>query len=269
MIFENKNHPAILKEHQNSDTAILMIHGIFGSPNQFSDMSEFFFHKGYTTQTILLPGHGGSTKDFADSRMYMWHGYVKLCVEKLKDKYKKVVLIGHSMGGLLSIDMAANFGVDAIVLIGTPTSINTTPSAVNLRKKITNKDSNLNINEEKLFLYKKPSIDVDIQEYAKAYSVNAPRLWESLSWSKPLLDLVDMCKNVSNLLPNINIPVMICQSKSDDTIGKSSFEELALGLNRTITEIVLLKDSTHSHFTRAERALLITRIENFLERHIK
>jgi len=241
-------HNPILWESESSDTALLMVHGIFGSPNQFTDMAEYFHERGYTVQTVLLPGHGGSTQDFANTRAFAWRAYYKLCLKKLKSRYKRVVLVGHSMGGLLAAECVTEMECDGLILIGTPTSI--AARLTSLHRHVTNAKA----------------LDENMEDYMSMYSVDTPKLWEALSWTMPMLDLVQMCSDVHDFLPEINVPVFICQSKGDTTIGRSSAEDLALGLNHTLVEITLLKDSTHSHFTPEERALLLRKMERFLER---
>lgn len=245
-------HKGVLREHTHSNTAILMIHGIFGSPNQFGDMAEYFYNHGYTTQTILLPGHGGTTKDFADVRAYNWRAYVKITVQKLKQTHENIVLMGHSMGGLLSIESAYDLGCSALVLIGTPTSINAKlTSAISAHKSVISS----NLSEE-----------FQNQDVAKLYSVDPPKVWDALSWSFPLIDLVEMCREVTSYLPHISVPVFICQSHNDTTIGQESMSTLASGFKKNIVEVAVLDESNHSIFTPEERKILIDRIENFLSR---
>ena len=251
----NAVHKAVLRENKDSDTAILMTHGIFGSPNQFEDMAKYFYEKGYTTQTLLLPGHGGTTRDFADTRAYTWRAYVKIAAQKLLENHKKIVLMGHSMGGLLSIETANELGCDALVLIGTPTSINASlTNARNVRRSVVGDLKHDDLNNE---------------DITSLYSVDPPKAWEALSWSLPLMDLVDMTREIPTYLPNLDIPVFLCQSKQDTTIGQESIIELAVGLNKTIVEVAVLEESTHSIFTPEERAILISRIDNFLSRFVK
>lgn len=246
-------HKAVLRKCKEADTAILMTHGIFGSPNQFTDMGEYFFEKGYTTQTLLLPGHGGTTKDFAETRAYMWRAYLKVAAQKLKETHKNIVLMGHSMGGLLSIEAAKDIGCCALILIGTPTSINTSLTSARTAHKSVIGDN----------------VDGNEEDMVKLYSVDPPKAWEALSWSHPLMDLVEMCREITTFLPDINIPVLISQCNKDTTIGLESLNKLATGLNKNVVEAVILENSNHSHFIPEERAILISRIESFLQRFVK
>lgn len=244
-------HKAVLRECEGANTAILMIHGIFGSPNQFADMAQYFYEKGYTTETILLPGHGGTTQDFADSRAYSWRAYTKVAAQKLKQTHKNLVLMGHSMGGLLSIEAANELECNALVLIGTPTSINANLTSALTAHRSVVADNNI--------------LDDDM---VKLYSVDPPKVWDALSWSLPLIDLIEMCNDITTFLPDIDVPVFISQSNKDTTIGHDSLMTLASGLNKTIVEVAVLEESNHSVFIPAERQVLISRIESFLSRFL-
>ncbi len=53
-------------------TLLLFLFMVLGSPNQFIGLADFVSHMGYACAGLLLPGHGGTAKDFAHSSQQQW-----------------------------------------------------------------------------------------------------------------------------------------------------------------------------------------------------
>ena len=105
----------------NSTTAILFVHGIQGSPDQFKWLIESL-PQSVDVFNVLLPGHGKGIIDFAKATMKAWQEYVDGVSAELNQKYESVIYVGHSMGCLLGIDAAVR-GVgkySAMILLACP-----------------------------------------------------------------------------------------------------------------------------------------------------
>ena len=64
-------HSPTFRSIPGSDTAILFIHGIVGTPDHFLDLLPLV-PSDWSYANILLPGHGGSVGDFSRSSMALW-----------------------------------------------------------------------------------------------------------------------------------------------------------------------------------------------------
>ena len=62
-------HREILLPRRDAEAAVLFIHGFLGSPLQFEDLCQAVYQKGYAAYALLLPGHGGSSTQFARTRL--------------------------------------------------------------------------------------------------------------------------------------------------------------------------------------------------------
>ena len=114
-----------LYENKESNTMVIFIHGILEGPKQFRKFTEVVYNKGFSYSAILLDGHGGSGKKFANSSMKKWINSVEKEILKYKDKYENIILVGHSMGGLLSILLSLKYKnkVKSLILISTPLKV--------------------------------------------------------------------------------------------------------------------------------------------------
>jgi hypothetical protein len=98
------NIPSIVIEPTDSLGIVIIIHGYGGSKEEQLGLGRRISEAGFTTCLIDLPGHGENI-DYFD-------GDIKLYVDSVIDYYKnksKIVVIGHSVGGRLSLTSQANY----------------------------------------------------------------------------------------------------------------------------------------------------------------
>ena len=110
-----------IKRGRKGKPFLLFLHGWGANWTIWKKEIEYFKKKGYSTLTLDLRGHGRSGKP-NHLRYYEVKHFLKDIDELLKlEKIKKVVLIGHSMGGLLSLVFYDMFKskVKALVLCST------------------------------------------------------------------------------------------------------------------------------------------------------
>lgn len=100
-------------------TGVVVIHGFTANPVGTRPLGQRLAAEGYTVEVPLLPGHGTSHRDLARTGYADWSDAVERLVDQLAARADRVVLIGHSMGGTLSLDLAARRAevVDAVVAI--------------------------------------------------------------------------------------------------------------------------------------------------------
>lgn len=109
MDIKKDSQTPFLYENKESTTMVIFVHGILEGPKQFRKFTEVVYNKGFSYSAILLDGHGGSGKKFANSSMKKWINSVEKEILKYKDKYENIILVGHSMGGLLSILLSLKY----------------------------------------------------------------------------------------------------------------------------------------------------------------
>ena len=102
----------------NSPNAALFVHGFAGAGTNFNRLPEEFAKAGWYVRVMRLPGHGTSPYDLEKVTTDELEGAVVAAASELKEKYARVVLIGHSMGGALSTIAAAKANADGLILGG-------------------------------------------------------------------------------------------------------------------------------------------------------
>ena len=102
---------------KEKDPSLLLIHGAGGN-GQIWDEQVAFFEGKHSLFRLDLPGHGGSAPR-GEGQIRAYAQWVRLSSEKLFAK-RPFVLVGHSMGGAIVLELALNppVGLSGLVLVG-------------------------------------------------------------------------------------------------------------------------------------------------------
>ncbi len=103
--------------------AALCLHGLTGTPYEVRPLGEALAARGLRALGPALPGHNQTPEDLARSTQNQWVEAARAHLAALRADHTRVFAVGLSMGGLLSLMMAAEGRVDAVVVVGTPLSL--------------------------------------------------------------------------------------------------------------------------------------------------
>jgi carboxylesterase len=90
-----------------AENAALLLHGFGDTPQSLRALAMFLSSFGWTVRAPLLPGHGRSLREFAQSSASDWINASRTEYEHLTQTHSPVVLVGQSMGGALATVLAA------------------------------------------------------------------------------------------------------------------------------------------------------------------
>ena len=96
--------------------AILFVHGFSGCPNNFHDLPDRVAQTGWHVRVMLLPGHGRTPHAMERTTAAQLLDGVLHELRPLRDRFSRVVLLGHSMGGALATLAAAQLPLDGLIL---------------------------------------------------------------------------------------------------------------------------------------------------------
>jgi carboxylesterase len=88
------------------DDAVLMIHGLGGTQDEFGALPASFKKAGLTVHSLVLPGHGGQPEDLNDVVMEDWLDAVCKKYDEVMRLHQTVHLVGMCMGALLVCELA-------------------------------------------------------------------------------------------------------------------------------------------------------------------
>jgi carboxylesterase len=101
--------------------AALLLHGLVGTPAEMRPLAEQLHQMGWTVDVPLLPGHGSEIDRLFETGADAWAAKVRESLDRLCAAHSPVVVVGHSVGGALALQIVAEHAnggrPDGLVLI--------------------------------------------------------------------------------------------------------------------------------------------------------
>ncbi|HKZ82895.1 MAG TPA: alpha/beta fold hydrolase [Anaerolineae bacterium] len=98
----------------------VLLHGFTAAPREMRPMGEFLNERGITVYGARLAGHGTCPEDLARTAWRDWYTSALGAVQRLRERCRAVFACGLSLGGALSLLLAAHKEVDGAIAINTP-----------------------------------------------------------------------------------------------------------------------------------------------------
>lgn len=104
---------------KTNNTAVLLVHGILGRPEQFKDLLPLIPKKWYI-RNLTLKGHGSTPEELGKYPVSEWKAEVHREAAELCDNYEHVYIVGHSLGTIFAIQESLVLPVEKLFLINVP-----------------------------------------------------------------------------------------------------------------------------------------------------
>ena len=218
--------------------AFVMLHGWTGSPAHFRIAAEFVHRRGHAAFVPRLEGHGTSVEAMARTR---WHQWVESALEAVmvaKERHAHVHLVGLSMGGIISLLVAATNDVASVTTINAPQRLQSRKAWLT-------------------YLYR-GSDRIDPGNRSEPPPDEAAEFWVQYDESPvgTVPDLLLLMRAARRALPQVTAPATIIQSYADETVQPESANTLYSGLGSLDKRIVWLQRSRHVALLDSERDLI-------------
>lgn len=104
---------------KNNKKAIILTHGYTSWTRIMRETAEAYHAEGYDVFCPALKGHGDDTEKFIKAKSTDWIYDVEETLKNVSNRYKKVSMVGLSMGAAISTIVAAKYQdkVDKLVLL--------------------------------------------------------------------------------------------------------------------------------------------------------
>lgn len=234
-------------------TAVLMMHGICGTPDHFRAVLplEDLVPDSWSLCNVIMPGHGGRVEDFSRSSMAAWEGYCMELFDQLCQAHVRVYLVGHSMGTLFAIRMACKRPekVAGMLLMQVPLRVGVKLFGVCnvVRYGFSCIDPN-------------DPLQVSL---AKACSIPATKMVHKyIGWLPRMAELVRYMHQTVQLLPGLAVPVVAYQSKRDEMVSVRSQRLLERCGKVQVHQLI---ESTHFYYNPEEIEIIRKTMADLLQ----
>lgn len=193
-----------------SGTAVLMIHGFTSTPGSMFAWAAPLAAAGHTVSVPLLEGHAGQWQDLIGVPYTSWTRTVEAEFDRLASTHKRVVVAGLSMGGALSLHVAAVRRPAAVLLVNP--AVAGVPPVAHLARFLAP------------FLPSTPAIADDIKKDGVREGA-----YERTP-TAAVAQLVRLQKQVRSELPGITAPITLFRSPEDHVVPAAAVRALLNGL---------------------------------------
>lgn len=228
----------------NASTAVLLIHGIVGTPNHFRKLIplEESVPENWSFWNLCLPGHGSTVEAFSHSSMKQWKAYVWGAFRELAAEHEKVILVGHSMGTLFALQLASQYPdqVRDLFLLAVP-----------MRPHI----GFVIVNSSLRLVFGKIREDHPMETAIVSACGSQPtkKLWRYIPWLPRFAELLAEIYKTEKILSDIQIPYRIFQSRKDELVSNRSEKILIKhGLG-----FAALPDSGHFYYAPEDKRRIL------------
>lgn len=185
---------------------VLVLHGFTSCPQSMRPQAEAFAAAGYTVELPLLPGHGTTVEDMATTGFADWSAAADAAYKDLASRCRAVVVAGLSLGGALTLWLAAEHPEIAGIVV-----VNPFVESDDFAELAVTAKALLETGAEFLPGVGGDIADPDVKELAYASMPN-----------RCIVSLIEAAAANKQRLPDITMPVLILHSTQDHVIPPSS-----------------------------------------------
>ncbi len=238
---------------------VLIIHGFTATLESVSALYAPLSELGIPVLMPLLSGHGASSPDaLRGVTREDWLNDVDKAFQKLRCSAERVIIIGHSMGALLAINLAVRYEseVDSLVLVA---------PAIKLASLFA---------PGRPLHFAAPLVSGIIKKWdLKPYAGQsndgcAPHY----AWvpTEAVISFFDLLKNSMPLLSRVTVPVFILHNRRESTVLPESATILCdtIATKPSEKSIVWLERSEHQTFCDCERETAVKSIIDYVSGRI-
>jgi len=223
---------------QGAGAPVIMIHGLAASLHDWDDLIPEITKNGYAAYAPDLLGHGDSPKP--DSRAYQMDWIVEHFFNWMKSLHltEPAVFIGHSLGGHIALEYARRVSAWTRGLILVDPFYSRSQLPLLLRNTYGRSNvSGMVIGRTPQWLFR---FFVDMSSVAFGHSVGALHSLPERIRVQTVLDykrtapgvyhIPNVMSDMSQYLPEINVPTLVMWGDRDKTLAPASFSRLVSSL---------------------------------------
>ena len=233
--------------NSGGSSGVLLIHGFTGLPAELFLLGQALNRAGFNVLCPRLAGHGVDENNLMRTTKNDWFNSVLDGFFILRCVCDQIFVVGHSMGGLLTLKLASEQKISKIVTLAAPIFIDDGLGLKNLPPK--EFCGNACIIQPRKKLLDVPQAANDVYKKTPLVSVH---------------ELVDLIDDVKNLLPNVKSPILIMHGEEDHTAQPRSARFIMDNIGSERKFITTVANSGHLLPLDENRDFVFEEIANFL-----
>ena len=249
--------------------AVLLFHGLTGSPFELKKYGQFLFNNGFDVYADSLPGHGDNVKEIYTVKYTDWLDYSYKYFSYLKEKYDDVFVSGICLGAVLAIAVGLKFKNEVSGVI----ALSTTLFLDGWRLPWYSFLMPLGLSTILRFYYNYPECEPHGIKNEKTRNVIKKLLQKGDVGMNDfpmsaIYELLKLSKQVRKNLKEFNVPILLIHSEEDDLTSKKSAHIVYNNISSQDKNIIILSDSYHMVLYDNEKDFVMQKAIEFLFAHV-
>jgi len=244
---------------RGGSTGVLCLHGFMASPAEVRWLGKHLADLGCTVYGPRLPGHATDYHDMTRHRWQDWYTAVEDALGILRSQCERVFVVGHSMGGMLGLLLAANAQVDGLAALATPiTFANRSMAAAHWAKWIRPYTDQTD---------RSTLVELINAEQTRRGEHVVGRVRHNLWSTAAVSEIFALAGVVRECLPAVKVPLLAIYSEADQTVPLSNRDLLLSQVKSSVIEQHTLKHSDHILPQDSERETVFQLVADFITQH--
>ena len=259
----------MLKHTDNSKGAVLLFHGLTGSPFELKKYGQFLYNNGYDVFAECLPGHGEKFEEIYTVKYQDWLDFAYSKFEKLKSEYEDVFVSGLCLGAVLALAVGIKYKEKVSGIIAFSTTLYLDGWRLPWYKCF----MPLALSTILRFYYNYPECEPHGVKNLKTRSAIKKILEKGDVGMNDFpmtafYELLKLSSVIRKELDKVISPIILIHSKEDDLTSTKSAEVVYKKVSSKDKKYIILYDSYHMVLYDNEKEFVFSKALEFLNGHI-
>lgn len=232
----------------NGEVAVLLIHGLTGTPVEMQAVGRGLAKEGFTAYGMQLAGHCGSEDDLLRTGWRDWYGSVEKAWREISLRHENVFVAGLSMGALMAMHLSVQHPgrIRGLGLYSTTIFYDgwAVPKLAFLLPLFLRTPVGARYRFIENFPYGVKNERLREFIHASMMSGNSAEAGNLGMTGRSLRELRQLIGLIKTEIPSVRTPALVLQARDDDVTSPRNSEYLARNLGGP-TRIELLHDCYH------------------------
>lgn len=262
----------INEKDKNIRRAVLLFHGMTGSPYEMKKYGQYLYSLGYDVYCDCLPGHGDKVEEIYTVTYQDWLDFACERFEYLKSQYDEVYLSGLCLGAVLAIAVAEKYPNDVSGVVALSTTLFLDGWRLPWYKILIP----LGLSSIVRFYYTYPECEPHGIKNERTRAVVKKLLEKSDvgMMDFPMTCIFELLKlsrfvRKKDSLSKVKTPILFIHSEEDDLTSKKSAYVVYDGISSEDKNIIILNDSYHMVLYDNEKEFVFNTVGEFFNSHSK
>ncbi|BEV71112.1 alpha/beta fold hydrolase [Paludibacterium sp. THUN1379] len=246
--------------------AVLLIHGLAGNVFEVMHVARSLHQQGYTVRIPVLPGHGQSVAELAQTRWQDWYQAAEHHFEALCAGHAHVSVAGLCLGALLSLQLAARQSTRVASVVAMSTTLAYDGPAIPWYSFLL--PLVLYTPLKRFWSYKEGgNYGIKNQGMRKRMSEKMgerSRVAYSRTPAESIREMRSLMRSTKRRLRDISAPTLILHAREDNVASPRNAHYLARRLGSSHVEKLILEDCYHVITVDNQKGLVASEAGRFI-----